>query len=130
MGERRGGDVPRGDDAGVAAGGERRAVLRNAASSYGARGLLAISTLLLTPYLFRTLGAGGFGTWSVMFTLATVFSLLELGFANGVTKLIAELRARGDRRALNATMGTSVSLMAVLGVGAFGLAAASAFLLD
>lgn len=56
--------MPRSNDAGVAAGGERRAVLRNAASSYGARALLAVSTLLLTPYLFRTLGAGGFGTWS------------------------------------------------------------------
>jgi len=122
--------VPRSNDAGVAAGGERRAVLRNAASSYGARALLAVSTLLLTPYLFRTLGAGGFGTWSVMFTLATVFSLLELGFANGVTKLIAELRAKGDRRGLDVTMGASVTLMAALGVAALGLAAASAFLLD
>src|SRR4051812_514644 len=52
---------------------------RNVLSSYGLRGLRAVSVLLLTPYLFRQLGLDGFGTWSVVFTIATVFSLVEYG---------------------------------------------------
>ena len=37
---------------------ERRRMTRNAASAYGARALLGLSVLLLTPYLYRRLGAG------------------------------------------------------------------------
>lgn len=92
--------------------------------------MFALGALLLTPYLFRELGTAGFGTWSVMFTLATVFSLLELGFATGVTKYVAELRARGDREQLQLTLGTAVTLLAALGTLAFGLSATAAVLFD
>jgi O-antigen/teichoic acid export membrane protein len=84
---------------------ERGAMARNAASNYLFRGLTALSVLLLTPYLFRTLGTDGFGTWSVMFTLATVFSLLEWGFSNGVTKYVAEFRAKARQEDLDQTVG-------------------------
>src|SRR5919109_3643426 len=91
---------------------ERVAIARNAASSYGARALLGLSVLLVTPYLFRRLGTAGFGTWSVMFTVTTVFSLLEFVFSAGVTKFIAEYRAQAHRRDdLNTALGAGVTLM-------------------
>jgi O-antigen/teichoic acid export membrane protein len=96
----------------------RRTFLLNALTSYGQSALLALSALLLTPYLFRELGTGGFGTWSVMFTLTTVFNMLEVGFAQGTTKFIAEHRATGERARAEATIGAST----VLNVG-FGLVA-------
>ena len=90
---------------------ELKAIARNAASSYGIRALRAISVLVITPYLFRRLGTGGFGTWSVMFTMTTVFALLEYGFATGVTKLVAEARGAGRRRELEQTLGTTVTMV-------------------
>jgi O-antigen/teichoic acid export membrane protein len=97
----------------------RRAFLLNALSSYGQRALVAISALLLTPYLFRSLGTDGFGTLSVMLTLTTVFTMIELGFSLGTTKFIAELQAGGRREEMEATLGATLVLMALLGLIAF-----------
>jgi O-antigen/teichoic acid export membrane protein len=107
---------------------ERRQIARNASSSYALRVLLALSALLLTPYLYRRLGADGFGTWSVMFTLTTIFSLLEIGFSAGTVKFVAEYRAQEKTRDLQDTVGVALTLMAVLGLAALAVSAAAAFL--
>jgi O-antigen/teichoic acid export membrane protein len=106
----------------------RRRFIRNTLTSYGQTGLIGISALLLTPYLFRKLGIGGFGTWSVMLTLTTVFSMIEVGFAAGPTKFIAEHRAKNDRRELEAVVGAAVTIMGALGFLAFAVSAAIALL--
>lgn len=111
-------------------GSEQRRFVRNAIGSYGARAVLILSALLLTPYLYRTLGPGGFGTWSVIFSLTTVFSLIQLGVAAGPIKLVAEYRAQGRRRELENVVGASVSALLALGVVALGLAALGASVLD
>ncbi|MBA3328041.1 MAG: lipopolysaccharide biosynthesis protein [Solirubrobacterales bacterium] len=91
-------------------------IARNALTSYGARGLLAISVLLLTPYLFRGLGPGGFGTWSVIFSLTAVALLLQIGFSQGIIKIVAELRAQRRDVELQAALGAGTWLMAAAGV--------------
>lgn len=118
-----GGDGPVGPETG-AAKEEHARVARNVLSSYALRGGLALSVLLLTPYLFRRLGTGGFGTWSVMFTVTTLFGIFEYGFASGITKYVAELRARAENRQLDAIVGAGVVLMAVAGVVALCACAA------
>jgi O-antigen/teichoic acid export membrane protein len=100
------------------------AIARNAASAYGIRALRALSVLVITPYLFRRLGTGGFGTWSVMFTMTTVFALLEYGFATGVTKLVAEQRGAGQTRDVERTLGAAIVIMGGLGVLAAVVSAA------
>lgn len=115
----------------AAAGAGRRtegsAVARNAGASYGERALLMVSALLLTPYLFRRLGVDGFGTWSLMFTVATVFTVLELGVSVGVTKFVADYRALRLDPERDAVVGAAVTLMALLGIGALALSLALAF---
>jgi O-antigen/teichoic acid export membrane protein len=94
----------------------RSQVARNALTSYALRGLLGLSALLLTPYLFRRLGLDGFGTWSVMFTLATVAGMLELAFTAGVARVVAHYRgAEGDETVQDALSG-STALALFLGV--------------
>jgi len=107
-----------------AAHSERMTVARNAATSYGVRVARGVSLLLLTPFLYRQLGAGGFGTWSVMFVITTVLSLLEIGFSAGARKYVAELHASGRRRELETTIHAAVVLMAVLGAVSAALCAA------
>jgi O-antigen/teichoic acid export membrane protein len=107
----------------------RRRFLRNALTSYGQTALLGLSALLLTPYLFRTLGTGGFGTWMVMFTLTVVFSVIEVGVAMGPTKFIAEHRAREDRAQLESTVGASVTIMGAIGLLALAISAVVAVFL-
>ena len=96
--------------------GDARLLARNAMSAYVSRGLLALSVLVLTPYLFRELGQAGFGTWSIVFTFATVFTLFEFGFSRGSSKLVAELLAEGRRIELGRMIGVAVVVMGLLGV--------------
>lgn len=100
---------------------------RNALTSFGVRALLALSVLLLTPYLFRTLGAAGFGTWSVLFTLVTVAGLAESGLTLAVVKLVAEERGRNGHP--GEIVGAAVALLALLGLLAAALLVAGAFTL-
>lgn len=91
-------------------------IARNALSAYGMRAVMALSVLAVTPYLYRTLGAGGFGTWSVVFTIGTIFTLIETGFSRGVSKVVAQQLAEGDRERLAQTIGTSIGLLSLLGI--------------
>jgi O-antigen/teichoic acid export membrane protein len=95
---------------------ESRGIVRSTISTFGVRALLALSVLLLTPYLFRVLGPASFGTWNVVYAIATICSLVEFGFSTGATKLIAELRGASAREELEQTVGTSITLMAIMGV--------------
>lgn len=107
-------------------------IARNTLSAFGVRGLLVLSVLVLTPYLFRQLGAAGFGTWSVLFTFVTIAGLAESGLALAVVKLVAEGRGRGGDPgrivgaavALNGAFGLLAALLLAAGaVGLDGLAA-------
>lgn len=92
--------------------------------------MLLASALVLTPYLFRTLGEAGFGTWSVIFALATVFNLLEVGVSAGLIRFVATHRAAGERTALLAVARAGVVVMTFVGLLAAGLAVLAAFTLD
>ena len=74
-----------------------------------------LSVLLLTPYLFRSLGADGFGTWSVMLTVATVFSLLEVGSRPGSRVYVAELEGSGRSERGGPRVRSGAVLMTLLG---------------
>jgi O-antigen/teichoic acid export membrane protein len=93
----------------------RGSLVRNALSSYGARGALALSVVVLTPILYRGLGNAAFGTWSVVFTIGTIFSLGEQGFARGVTKVTAELVGTQRVQELRRTFGVAVTMLGGLG---------------
>jgi O-antigen/teichoic acid export membrane protein len=107
---------------------ERVRIARNITSSYGVQALLGLSTLLLTPYLYRRLGSGGFGTWSVMFTITTVFTLIETGVSSGISKYVAEYRAQNRDQDLRATIYGGAVLLAGFGALALAVSAAIALL--
>ena len=97
-------------------------MVRNALTSYALRGLVGLSALALTPYLFRRLGDAGFGTWSVMLTLTTVYTVVTFGYVSAGGKLVAELRGRDDRARLGVLSRTSTGLMGLAGFAALALA--------
>jgi O-antigen/teichoic acid export membrane protein len=105
---------------------ERRAILRNTGTSYAVRLLRGLSLLALTPYLFRKLGTASFGTWSVMFTITTVYGLIEFGFSAGIRKFVAELHAKGRRSELERLVRSAVTIMAAMGLLAALVSAALA----
>lgn len=117
-----------GDGGSVAAGVGGGSVARNASSSYLYRFVYGLVVLLLTPYLFRKLGAAGFGTYSVVLAIATVLDLLQVSFSTGIAKIVAELRGGRRSRELADALSTATALALGLGVAVFGLSAAIALL--
>jgi len=116
------------DDIGVSRATSHGLIARNTVSAFGARALLVLSVLALTPYLFRQLGPAGFGTWSVLFTFVSVAGIAENGLALAVVKLVAEERGRGGDP--GRIVGAGVALMAALGLLAALLLALGAIALD
>ena len=56
-----------------------------------------LSTLLLTPFVIRTLGQAEYGVYKLAATLNAYLFLLDLGVGNAVTRFIAKYRATGNR---------------------------------
>lgn len=109
---------------------EARRLGRNATSAYANRALMVLSVLLLTPYLFSELGVAGFGAWSVMFTLVTVFSLFEIEFLSGVTTGVARVDGDSQPAQVGRIVRAGAVLMAITGVIGLVVAAAVGFAAD
>lgn len=109
---------------------EARRLGRNATSAYANRALLILSVLLLTPYLFTKLGLAGFGAWSVMFTVVTVFNLFEVAFLTGVTTTVARFEGARSSRGVGPVARAGALLMAPMGLIALLVAVAVGFAAD
>lgn len=56
-----------------------------------------LSTLLLTPYILRTLGQAEYGVYRLTATITTYLLLLDLGVGNAIVRYIAKYRVAKDR---------------------------------
>jgi len=88
---------------------------RNVLSSYLTTGVIAITYLVTTPILARGLGKEGYGIWVLVASFALYLELLEFGFGKATPKFVAEYAARGDDRAIRATIATSFWVLAAMG---------------
>ena len=55
-----------------------------------------ISTLLLTPFIIRTLGQAEFGVYKLSITINAYLLLLDLGVGNAITRYVSKYRVDGD----------------------------------
>lgn len=88
---------------------------RNVTSTYVTTIVLAVVGLVTTPILARELGKEGYGIWVLVGSFALYLELLEFGFGKATPKFVAEYTARGDARAVRATIATSFWILAALG---------------
>lgn len=56
-----------------------------------------LSTLLLTPFILRTLGQAEYGVYRLTATITTYLLLLDLGVGNAIVRYIAKYRVSKDR---------------------------------
>jgi O-antigen/teichoic acid export membrane protein len=112
--------------------GEDSALLtfaRNVSTRYLAIAVNAIVGLLVLPINVHYLGASAYGLWMLTASIATYFSVLELGYGSAVVKFVAEYRARRDARALNEILSTTFTVFTTMGVLAYAVALVIAALL-
>ena len=90
-------------------------LFKNAMANYVGTFVTIITGLLLTPFIIHTLGATGYGIWTLAGSLLAYFALLDFGFANALAKYTAEYIARNDQKTVNRLASTLFIVFAVVG---------------
>ncbi len=82
----------------------------------GAVGAVAtgLSTLLLTPYILRTIGSTGFAVWAVISSIIAIAGLADAGIRTEMMRRVGAAYGRGDLAALRSAVHEAVSLLTIL----------------
>ncbi|MEY4530061.1 MAG: hypothetical protein RLZZ156_782 [Deinococcota bacterium] len=83
-------------------------------ASFGGRISSAVSQLLITGFLARTLDANAFGLWALLYTIYTLMPNLDLGFGQALRLKLADLNARGGQDNLEVRLFWSISLLLLI----------------
>lgn len=106
-----------------------RRLRRNVVSSYAAFVVQLALGLLVTPVLLRSLGASGFGLFTLVTSLAAYIGIAELGIGTATVRFVAAAGAENDELEMRRVLGTSRGLyLAISAVGLLVLVALLALL--
>ena len=76
--------------------------------SYVMMVLEVLSTLLITPFLIRTLGQAEYGVYKLSASVTAYLLLLDLGIGNAIIRYISKYRANKDRESEQKFFGVSI----------------------
>ena len=87
--------------------------------SYVSIGLNNIVGLLYTPFMLRMLGQNEYGLYSLVASVVSYLTVLDLGFANAIVRYTAKFRAEGKIREQYGLFGMFLILYTGIGIIAF-----------
>ena len=93
-------------------------MLRNIGSNWVVITLTMAVTYFLTPFIIRTLGQDGYGTWTLITAMTGYMNLLALGVPMATVRYLAQDVAAGDTDRMNRTIGTCAGLYLMIGAAA------------
>ncbi len=73
-----------------------------------------LSTLLLTPFILRTLGRSEYGVYNLSLAVTSYILLLDLGVGNAVIKYVAQFRVSGEKEQERRFMGIATIYYALI----------------
>ena len=103
-------------------------MLRNIGSTWVVTLVTIAATYVLTPFLIRSLGAEGYGTWTLITALTGYVSLMALGVPMACVRYLAGHVAERDTRKANQVIGSCAGLYLMVGAAALVLGAGLAVL--
>ncbi len=83
-------------------------------------GVNALVGLLYTPYMLRMMGQSEYGLYSLVASVISYLTILDLGFGNAIIRYTAKYRAEGKVREQYELFGMFTALYLFIGVIAFG----------
>ena len=92
-----------------------------AALNYAVIVLNILVGLLYTPFLLRMLGQSDYGLYSLVASVISYLTVLDLGFGNAIVRYTAKFRAEGKVREQYELFGMFLILYTFIGVVAMGL---------
>ena len=93
-------------------------MLKNIGSNWVLIVLTMVVTYFLTPFIIRTLGQDGYGTWTLITAMTGYMTILALGVPMASVRYLAQDVAAGDLESMNRTIGTCVGLYLMIGAAA------------
>lgn len=75
-----------------------------------------LSTLLLTPFIIRTLGQAEYGVYKLSASIVAYLLLLDLGVGSAITRYIAKFRVSGDKEQSEKFLGVATIYYSVIAV--------------
>ena len=102
-------------------------IFRNIFSNWTSYAVTAVVGFLLAPVVVNSLGATGYGLWTLVLSITGYFGLLDLGIRSSVSRFLTRHLALDDDLAVNRTASTAVAILAAGGVLAALATVATAF---
>src|SRR4029453_7510255 len=90
-------------------------VLRNVVSPGAVTVVGIAATYVLTPFVIHTLGAEGYGVWTLIASLTGFISLLAMGVPMACVRYVAQHVAERDAARANEAIGSCAGLYLMLG---------------
>lgn len=90
-------------------------MFRNIGSNWVLIALTIAATYFITPFIIRTLGHDGYGTWTLITAMTGYMNLLALGVPMASVRYLAQDVAKRDIEQMNRTIGTCVGLYLMIG---------------
>lgn len=111
--------------------GERsRNSITNVVSSFGARGVSVLASLLIVPMTITYINSTQYGIWLTLSSIVGWVSFFDLGLGNGLRNRFAESKARGETSLAKQYVSTAYILMILISGGLFILFEVANCLLD
>jgi O-antigen/teichoic acid export membrane protein len=96
-------------------------MLRNIGSNWVLTAVTIVATYFLTPFIIRTLGQDGYGTWTLITAMTGYMSLLALGVPMACVRYLAQHITEGDTQKTNDVIGSCIGLYLMIGAAAIVL---------
>lgn len=80
------------------------------------RGIVVVTSLLLTPFLIGELGEHDYGLWILIISVLGWFNIINLGFPSAVQRHITLALENADHQKVNVVFSTSLILFGILGI--------------
>lgn len=91
-----------------------RKLIKNTVYNFIGKAFGLITTLILTPYIIKKIGAEAFGLWAIIFVIGGYLCLFDFGIKWAYIKYIAEYNKKNDTLAINRIVNTGLSFYFVL----------------
>ena len=79
------------------------------------RGIVVITSFLLTPFFINELGSTHYGLWLLILSILGWFNVVDLGFPQAIQRQIVQALELNDKKRVNVIFSTGMVLFTVLG---------------
>lgn len=95
---------------------KKPSLILNSMSNSVTLGLNIVIGLFLTPFIIKSLGKGGYGIWTLVWSIVGYYGFLNFGITTAVERFIARNIGKNDKKTLIATVNSALLIFGITGI--------------